>query len=295
MNRLSTFFPQLGLSVLVLGLLFSLRVPVQANTNPGDRPIGDLFGLEPGSTAVAPPPIEGDTGSVGATPATNGALRTHTVVAGDTLSKLAQQYCGDSNQWKNIYAANRHSIRDPHWIYPGQKFYIACNAGETFATADGTAWSQTTQGAEMIEQAGGQGPRDGSVITHMPLPRGEFRVSSHFGPRNCTGCSRNHKGIDLAASSGTPIAAVGAGRVIRANFSESYGNVIEIQHADGTITRYAHMKNNSMQVRVGDTVAGGQQIGQVGSTGQSTGPHLHLELLSPSRVAMNPAPALNLA
>lgn len=83
-------------------------------------------------------------------------------------------------------------------------------------------------------------------------------------------------GQDFAAPSGTPVQAVGAGVVTSVSYVGSYGRRVEIRHADGTSTWYCHL--SSYASRVGQRVQAGQLIGRVGSTGNSTGPHLHLEV-----------------
>lgn len=103
------------------------------------------------------------------------------------------------------------------------------------------------------------------------------RVSSNFGKRfhPIKKTWRNHNGIDYAAKTGTPIRTVGDGVVQFAGWSNSYGNVVYIDHGDKRVTVYAHMSR--MDVATGDKVTQGQFIGAVGSTGMSTGPHLHFE------------------
>ncbi|HWK89820.1 MAG TPA: M23 family metallopeptidase, partial [Longimicrobium sp.] len=88
---------------------------------------------------------------------------------------------------------------------------------------------------------------------------------------------RAHHGIDYAAGTGTPIRAVGDGVVARAGWGGGYGNVVEIRHQRGYSSRYAHMRGFASGVRPGSRVKQGQLIGYVGSTGLSTGPHLHYE------------------
>ena len=108
---------------------------------------------------------------------------------------------------------------------------------------------------------------------------------------------KGHTGADFACSGGTPILAVKAGTVIistalrRADGSyRSYGEYVAIDHHDGTITFYAHMLSGSRTVSPGDVVVQGQQIGQVGSTGNSTGPHLHFEVrVGASATPVNPS------
>jgi len=87
-----------------------------------------------------------------------------------------------------------------------------------------------------------------------------------------------HKGVDFAARSGTPIMAAGTGTVVRANRFGSFGNYIKIQHSDGYATAYAHLKGFARGIKKGRRVVQDQIIGYVGSTGASTGPHLHYEV-----------------
>lgn len=98
---------------------------------------------------------------------------------------------------------------------------------------------------------------------------------------------RMHRGIDIAGPVGTPIVAAATGVVVRSGWnSGGYGNLVDIRHADGSITRYAH--NSRLLVREGQQVQQGQQISEMGSTGYSTGPHLHFEIHPPNSGAVNP-------
>jgi murein DD-endopeptidase MepM/ murein hydrolase activator NlpD len=102
---------------------------------------------------------------------------------------------------------------------------------------------------------------------------------------------RMHKGIDIAGPIGTPVVAAAEGRVSYAGWnSGGYGYLVEIQHSDGSMTLYAH--NNRILVQVGQEVEQGQQIAEMGSTGYSTGPHLHFEIHPTGRGAVNPMPFL---
>ena len=103
------------------------------------------------------------------------------------------------------------------------------------------------------------------------------RVTSPFGWRThpITGRRNLHGGIDIAAPNGTPIMASKAGVVVISQYGSSYGNYVVISHPDGTRTLYAHMSQRN--VSTGDTVRQGQTVGLVGSTGSSTGNHLHFE------------------
>ncbi len=98
---------------------------------------------------------------------------------------------------------------------------------------------------------------------------------------------RMHKGIDIAAPIGTPIVAAADGEVVFAGWnSGGYGNLVDIRHADGSLTRYAH--NSRVLVKRGQKVRQGQLISEMGSTGRSTGPHLHFEIRMPGKGAINP-------
>ena len=106
----------------------------------------------------------------------------------------------------------------------------------------------------------------------LPMPRGTFVVSSCFAPR----WGSFHYGVDMAAPGGTPFYAAGDGVVVDAGPMGGFGNVIMIQHADGTITVYGHEQR--ILVQKGEKVKAGQLIGLVGNLGESTGYHLHFEV-----------------
>lgn len=115
------------------------------------------------------------------------------------------------------------------------------------------------------------------TFTH-PCP-GYTYISSEFGWRAqpIPGASTNHKGMDFAAGTGTPIYAAASGTVTSASYSGNAGNLIVINHGNGLQTYYMHC--NSMYVSAGQTVSKGQNIGSVGSTGNSSGPHLHFQVM----------------
>ena len=120
------------------------------------------------------------------------------------------------------------------------------------------------------------------------------RMSSGFGYRihPVTGKSQFHKGMDFAAPIGTPIYATGNGVVTFSGWGTGYGRYVEVDHGNGTVTRYAHTSAN--YVNVGDTVYANQQIAAVGNTGRSTGAHLHYEVRQNGQ-AVNPQTYLAMA
>lgn len=110
-----------------------------------------------------------------------------------------------------------------------------------------------------------------------PLPE-RFEQTSGFGTRvdPFVGSLAMHSGIDFRAPSGTPVKAIASGRVVQAGTAGGYGRMVEIDHGHGLTTRYAHL--SAIDVSEGETVEKGEQIGAVGSTGRSTGAHLHYEV-----------------
>ncbi len=124
----------------------------------------------------------------------------------------------------------------------------------------------------------------------LAKPVRDARISSRFTKRRFHPVLkkyRAHLGVDYAARRGTPIVAAGSGRIIFAGRTRGYGNLIKIRHADGYMTLYAHQKSFRRGIRKGKYVKKGQTIGYVGSTGLSTGPHLHFGLYKHGR-AINP-------
>ncbi|HEY9050177.1 MAG TPA: M23 family metallopeptidase, partial [Gammaproteobacteria bacterium] len=114
-----------------------------------------------------------------------------------------------------------------------------------------------------------------------PITRGW--ISSYYGMRTnpFTGKLQFHKGMDFASKSGSEVQAVAGGVITWSGKRYNYGNMVEVNHGNGYVTRYAHNKENL--VKVGDTVKKGQAVASMGSTGRSTGPHVHFEVLKDGR------------
>ncbi|WP_309615573.1 M23 family metallopeptidase [Salinibacterium sp.] len=155
-----------------------------------------------------------------------------------------------------------------------------------FASEDAAA---AAQGQSLTTSAGFDAlpTRDGFAmstfsVVQWPVPA-SAPISSGFGLRECDGCSTDHTGTDFNPGAGYPIQAISAGIVTEAGWdSTGYGNRVVVQHViDGTVVSslYAHLQDDSIAVSIGDTVARGQLLGLVGSTGQSTGAHLHLSII----------------
>ena len=126
-----------------------------------------------------------------------------------------------------------------------------------------------------------------TLPTGLPM-KGDYHLTSGYGLRidPFTQAMARHEGLDFASSVGSTIIATANGVVSRAGWDSQYGNVVEINHADGFKTRYAHA--SQLLVRVGQTVKRGDMIARVGNTGRSTGPHLHYEVIKAGN-HINPA------
>lgn len=196
------------------------------------------------------------------------ATVTVTVASGDTLSGLASRHCG-SSAWSGIYADNQSVVgADPNLIFPGQQLVINCASG-TAATAPAPA------PAAAPASSGWVAPVNACITSGYGMRWGSM-----------------HNGTDLGAGYGTPIHAAAAGTVSTAWQAGGAGNYTMINHGDGVWTVYMHQSSFAVQ---SGYVAAGQTIGYVGSTGDSTGAHLHFEVhtggLWNGRV--DPAPFMN--
>lgn len=190
------------------------------------------------------------------------------------------------------------SVQNPSWDWCKDYLVYRC----VDSAWDGGSWNKFVNGLGqkcpelqkpyVVPATGSNGTHaptsDGTVV--WPLGSGDIVVTSRFGNRTdpITGVAANHGGNDLRAAEGSPLYAPMDGTVVKiangygnntgATGAASWGNRIEIKHADGTKTLFAHLKVNSFQVSEGDTVYAGQLIAETGNTGRSTGPHLHFEL-----------------
>jgi murein DD-endopeptidase MepM/ murein hydrolase activator NlpD len=201
--------------------------------------------------------------SVGAqlkVPTTPGLL--HTVVAGDTPSALAAHY---GIEQADILSVN---VLDPSGaLRPGDEIVLPG------AKPPVTMVTVASRGAGDRPPAPAGGSGGGSGILYI-WPAEGF-ITSGYGPRS----GRMHEGIDLAASMGAPVVAARGGVVVRAGWRDGYGYAVEIGHGGGISTLYAHL--SEILAGVGRNVAQGELVARVGSTGRSTGPHLHFEIRTP--------------
>lgn len=163
----------------------------------------------------------------------------------------------------------------------------------TTANSTGTGSGGTGSASPVVH-----GPESSRVV--FPLPEGTWVLTSPFGPRvnPITGEASLHTGTDFTAPAGTPFLAVADGTVTAAGPASGYGNLIVIEHhveGQAVATAYGHMWEHGIHVTVGDTVTAGQHIGDIGSAGNSTGPHLHFEVRpgGTNADAVDPAAWLN--
>ncbi|MFH9268438.1 peptidoglycan DD-metalloendopeptidase family protein [Streptomyces sp. NPDC017546] len=218
--------------------------------------------------------------------------KTYAVVSGDYLAKIAAEHQLKGG-WQKLYQDNRSTVgEDPGLIHPGMKLTLgakgsapaeksaAPEAAPKKAEPAPKAAPKTAPKADTASADDSSSPsRTGSseaTGSGWSAPLANANVTTQYRASGASWSSGYHTGSDFQAASGTPVLAIGPGTVVSAGNSGSYGNEVVIQHEDGMYSQYAHQ--SSLNVSVGQTVTGGQQIGLSGSTGNSTGPHLHFEV-----------------
>ncbi|MGL3198756.1 MULTISPECIES: peptidoglycan DD-metalloendopeptidase family protein [Curtobacterium] len=167
--------------------------------------------------------------------------------------------------------------------------YVAPRAVSSGVERD--AFAVATAAREPAPRVARQDARSSAPGIVRPVD-GVIPTAGGFGGRRvvgCGACSTDHRGLDFAAPHGAPVVSVLPGRVLSAGVFGGYGNQVLVQHVDGTQTRYGHLSR--IDVVVGQTVHAGLQLGAVGSTGVSTGAHLHFEVIV-GGTATDPAPWL---
>ncbi|NUU22911.1 MAG: peptidoglycan DD-metalloendopeptidase family protein [Streptomycetaceae bacterium] len=231
-------------------------------------------------------------------PAPSTSAANYTVVVGDTLYKIAQAHSVNGG-WQKLYDLNRGVVGgNPNLIFPGQK--LALGGGQAPASAPLTenkpapkpaapsAPSTTTKSGAQLTEDKPTSKSGSSTTTKSDTSASSSTASSTGYVRPVPGAphgsygqsgslwSHGHTGEDFTAPSGTSVKAVTTGTIVSAGWGGAYGNEVVIKHPDGKYTQYGHL--SSISVSVGQKVSTGQQIGLSGSTGNSTGPHLHFEV-----------------
>ncbi|MEV6401053.1 peptidoglycan DD-metalloendopeptidase family protein [Streptomyces sp. NPDC051907] len=276
-----------GGAVIAIPLMGATGAHAAGKSAPAVSPQSSVAAAAPAAPAAAKP---------AAAPAT------YSVVPGDYLAKIAEEH-DVRGGWKKLYEDNRSAVGgDPSLIHPGLKLTVG---GASKAKADRT--DAPKQGKsdkrEKPEKSEPRKPAEAPAKPSTePAPKPEAQsadeaakpaASGYTAPIDGAGISTSyrasgamwssgyHTGVDFQAASGTSVKSVGPGTVVSAGWAGSYGNEVVIQHNDGSYSQYAHL--SSLSVSSGESVSGGQQIGLSGSTGNSTGPHLHFEIrTSPS-------------
>ncbi|MFC9812446.1 peptidoglycan DD-metalloendopeptidase family protein [Streptomyces virginiae] len=236
--------------------------------------------------------------------AVQAAPTVYTVVPGDCLSEIAAER-GLSGGWQRLYAENREAVgSNPSLIHPGLKLTLG-GRGEAAAPVDAVPAPRTAP--EAAPKAAPKAPKAPKPAGRAAAPQTQQKsapeapaeapaaqpaaagfvapvsggISTQYKVAGAMWSSGYHTGVDFIAAMGTSVKAVGAGTVVSAGWSGAYGNEVVIRHADGKYSQYAHL--SQLSVSSGQSVTAGQSIGLSGSTGNSTGPHLHFEIrTSPS-------------
>ena len=207
------------------------------------------------------------------TPARTGTGPTveHTVRHGDTLSGIAEELHVPGG-WKPLYAANRGVVgSDPDLILPGER--ITWHA----AAASGTTGPKPAPPKPAPPKPAPAKPKPAKPASaHFVKPvTAHYWISEGYGVPGPWQAG-HHTGVDIAVPVGTTVRAVGAGTVVKAQWGGDYGKMVEVRHADGRYSLYAHLSR--IDVHVGEAVPAGKTLGLSGATGNVTGPHLHFEV-----------------
>ena len=180
---------------------------------------------------------------------------------------------GDRERWAQIWAAeiidpaNKEVFASAFWVersdIPGGFFTGSGESLERSFWTNPLSYRRISRGVGMVRAGSPKRPKNNMAVTQPTHTKQRYRA---------------HMGIDYAAPVGTPIFSVANGRVVHQGFSGAFGNLIVLEHPGGYHTYYAHLSNYNSELEVGNEVRRGLEIGYVGTTGRSTGPHLHFEL-----------------
>ncbi|WP_052681797.1 M23 family metallopeptidase [Saccharothrix sp. ST-888] len=174
-----------------------------------------------------------------------------------------------------VQVAQPTPYQQPHSVKSQDAVAVAANLAPSAVPAAPAAPT-----AEPAGQPAAVGPAPGSAWS-APIPGA--LISNPYGKPNREYAAGYHTGVDFAVGSGTPLLAVGQATVVSAKWDGAYGKEVVLRLPDGHFAQYAHM--SSLEVGAGQSVSAGQEIGRSGTTGNSTGPHLHFEIRSANRYA----------
>ncbi|MFE2288343.1 peptidoglycan DD-metalloendopeptidase family protein [Streptomyces sp. NPDC059443] len=275
---------------------------VLAAQGPGAWPsCGKLAGLQRGGPAPEAPAAEKNAEEPAAQSAPAAAKSgrsdgTYTVVSGDTLGTIGSEL---GVGWQKLYSDNRSVIgSDPDMILPGQRLAYGSGSGSgsgSSAPAESqssksSGSSDSSDSSDNEDSSGNSSSSSSSVEGVLPVSGASISARYHQAGGWAAGY---HTGIDFAVGTGTPVKAAAAGTVVSSGWQGAYGNAVVIKHDDGRYTLSAHL--SSATASEGERVSAGEQIGLSGSTGNSTGPHLHFEVRSSNTYGadINPVTWLN--
>ncbi len=210
------------------------------------------------------------------------------VVRGDTLSGIARTQ-EVSGGWQSLYEMNRRTVGgDPDLILPGQELRLRAPARDAEAGEEPAAQEEREEPAaeqpreepepepEEAEEPQGERaeePADPAPAYTAPVSGGTGTAYHASGGSWSLGY---HTGVDFPVATGTSVKSVTAGEVVSAGWAGSFGYEVIVRHPDGRFSQYAHL--SAISVSEGQPVSSGQQVGRSGSTGNSSGPHLHFEI-----------------
>jgi murein DD-endopeptidase MepM/ murein hydrolase activator NlpD len=208
-----------------------------------------------------------------------GTAEMYTVVRGDTLSGIADTERVDGG-WHALYAANRTTVgSDPDLILPGQRLSLHAKADPTAHTTTKPATKSSTTkstkkkaSSDTVEKV----THKKTSTSHSLVAPVNAPIGTSYHAEGSSWSKGYHTGVDFLVPTGTSVKAIEKGTVVSAGWAGSYGYQVVIRHADGRYSQYAHL--SAISVRDGQSVGEGQRIGRSGSTGNTTGPHLHFEV-----------------
>jgi murein DD-endopeptidase MepM/ murein hydrolase activator NlpD len=218
----------------------------------------------------------------------------YVVVGGDTLSRIAdtQDVRGG---WQALYETNRATVGgDPDLIYPGQKLSLggakaapesesrpkakpeAKAKAKAEPRAKAEAKAKPKAAPRQTERRASKPAAKPAAATGFTAPVSGVSPATSYRASGSSWSSGHHTGVDFPVGVGTSVKAMATGQVVSAGWADAYGYEVVIRHPDGKYSQYAHL--SQLSVRAGQGVNVGQQIGRSGSTGNTTGPHLHFEV-----------------
>ncbi|MEV6578963.1 transglycosylase family protein [Streptomyces sp. NPDC051582] len=221
----------------------------------------------------------------------------YVVAPGDSLSAIATGQHVEGG-WQALYETNRATVgSDPNLIFPGQRLTLRVTAAPGPPAAPPAQNPEkpprTAEPVKPVEpnaqkpaQKPAEKPADKPApapasAQHQPASGGfvapvDASMGTAYHVAGSSWSSGYHTGVDFPVATGTSVKAVGPGSVVSAGWAGAYGYQVVIRHADGRYSQYAHL--SALGVKAGQQVSGGQRIGRSGSTGNTTGPHLHFEM-----------------